>query len=107
MSIPARALVHHVFFWMRNPASAADRAALIKGIESLRAIEHIRGMHVGVPADTTARDVVDASWSVSELVWFDDAAAEKAYQDHPVHLAFVREHSHLWQRVVVYDAVGA
>jgi len=60
-----------------------------------------------VPASTEKRDVVDNSFSASEMLFFDDLAGQKAYQDHPVHKQFVADCSHLWQRVVVYDAIAA
>ena len=100
---PARALVHHVFFWLKNPGSAADREQLIAGLATLRAIPVIRTLLIGVPAPTENRDVVDASYDVSELMYFDNAVDQKTYQDHPIHQAFVQTCGHLWQRVVVYD----
>lgn len=98
-------LLHHVFFWLKNPNSAADRAKLIAGVKSLAAIETVRSVHVGVPASTEKRDVVDNSYHVSELLGFDDVAGQDAYQVHPLHKKFVDEHQHLWSKVVVYDAM--
>lgn len=98
-------LLHHVFFWLKNPNSAADRAKLIAGVKSLAAIETVRSIHVGVPASTEKRDVVDNSYHVSELLGFDDVAGQDAYQVHPLHKKFVDEHQHLWSKVVVYDAL--
>jgi hypothetical protein len=99
-------LVHHVFFWLKRPESAADRAQLIAGIRTLAGIETVRGLHVGVPASTEQRSVVDNSYSVSELLFFDDVAGQDAYQVHPIHQQFVADCSHLWSRVVVYDAIA-
>ncbi len=96
-------LVHHVFFWLNNAGSQADRDALIAGLWTLKAIPVIRNLQVGVPAPTEQRDVVDASYDVSELMYFDNAADQKIYQDHPIHQAFVAKCQHLWKRVVVYD----
>ena len=101
------ALVHHVFFWLKNEGSATDRDALIAGLRKLAAIPTIRALHLGVPAPTEQRDVVDASWHVSELMFFDDTAGQKTYQDHPLHREFVATCEHLWRKVVVYDAVRA
>jgi hypothetical protein len=98
-------LVHHVFFWLKNPDSAGDRSRLIEGIKMLSNIKQVRGIHVGVPADTEKRDVVDSSYSVSELLFFDSIQDQKIYQDHPVHQKFIQEHSMLWSRVVVYDSL--
>jgi hypothetical protein len=99
-------LVHHVFFWLKNPASKDDLARLLKGLATLAQIESVRGAHFGVPASTEKRDVVDNSYSASEILFFDDTVGQKTYQDHPVHKKFVEDCSHLWERVVVYDAIS-
>lgn len=98
-------LVHHVFFWLKNPESQADRNKLIEGIKSLGSIRQVRKIHVGVPADTEKRDVVDNSYSVSELLFFDSLEHQKIYQDHPLHQKFIQDYSMLWSKVVVYDSI--
>jgi hypothetical protein len=100
-------LIHHVFFWLKNPQSKEDLAALLAGLRTLTKIESVRGAHFGVPASTEKRDVVDNSYSASEVLFFDDTAGQKIYQDHAIHQKFVADCSHLWERVVVYDAVSA
>jgi hypothetical protein len=100
-------LVHHVFFWLKNPESKEDLARLLEGLRTLAKIESVRGTHFGVPASTEKRDVVDNSYSASEILLFDDTAGQKIYQDHPIHKQFVADCSHLWERVVVYDAISA
>ena len=97
-------LVHHVFFWLKNPDSIEDRDKLVEGVKTLAKIESIRKLHVGVLASTEKREVVDTSWQVSELMFFDDTAGQKVYQDHPIHQAFIKNYSHLWAKVLVYDA---
>ena len=104
MAKPTIALIHHVFFWLNNPESEADKNALIAGLNTLRAIPTIQRMHVGVLASTEKRDVVDTSWDVSEIMFFNDAAGQKVYQDHPIHMEFVKNCAHLWKKVLVYDA---
>lgn len=99
-------LAHQVYFWLKHPNSKEDQAKLIEGIKTLAAIEQVRGIHIGVPASTEKRDVVDNSYAVSELLFFDNAADEHAYQVHPIHTAFVENYSHLWSKVVVYDSVA-
>jgi hypothetical protein len=99
-------LLHHVFFWLKNPADPTDRALLVQGLKTLAAIPSIQKMHVGVLASTEKREVVDTSWDVSELMYFFDEAGQKIYQDHPIHAEFVKNYSHLWQKVVVYDSVN-
>ena len=98
-------VVHHVFFWLKNQGSKDDLAELLRGLNTLKQIEVVREIHIGVPANTKQRDVVDGSYSASELMFFDDVAAQEAYQEHPIHKKFVENCSHLWSRVVVYDSI--
>ncbi len=74
-------------------------------MNSPRQITAIRELHIGVPAATGQRDVIDTSYSVSELMLFDDVAAKNDYPNHPVHKQFVDNCSHLWERIVVYDSI--
>jgi hypothetical protein len=99
-------VIHHVFFWLKNPDSKEDLAQLLAGIKSLGAIETVKGIHVGVAADTEQRGVVDGSYSASELLFFDDVEGEKIYQAHPLHQKFVEENANLWSKVAVYDSVS-
>jgi hypothetical protein len=100
-------VVHHVFFWLKNPGSKADRDKLVAGVKALAKIPTVRELRVGVVASTEKRDVVDNSWGVSELIFFSDLAGQQAYQDHPIHLKFVETCSPLWDKVIVYDAIEA
>jgi hypothetical protein len=100
-------LVHHVFFWLKNPDSKEDLAKLVAGVKSLHKIETIEYIHVGVPASTEKREVVDNSYAVSELMFFKNLEGQKTYQDHPIHQKFISECSHLWEKVVVYDTINA
>lgn len=97
-------LVHTVYFWLKNPDSEADRTTLIAGLKTLADIPSVRSLHIGMPASTEQRDVVDNSFQVSEMMMFDDVAGQNAYQEHPLHKQFVADCEHLWQRVVVYDS---
>lgn len=102
-SSTAGGLVHHVFFWLKRPDSNEDRQRLIAGVRGLGQIAGVRALHVGVPASTEKRGVVEASYHVSELLIFDDVEAQNRYQTDPLHQKFVQECSTLWSRVVVYD----
>lgn len=100
-------LIHHVFFWLKNAGSKADRDQLIAGLNALRAVPVVQQLHVGVPASTEKRDVVDNSYDVSELMVFKSVEDQKTYQDHPLHLTFIKDCGHLWAKVVVYDSISA
>ncbi len=96
-------IIHHVFFWLKNPDSKEDLAKLLAGLQTLRKIKVIRKLHIGIPASTEKRDVVDNSYHASELMFFDNLADQKIYQDDPIHQKFIADCSHLWGTVVVYD----
>ncbi|GAA0363130.1 Dabb family protein [Bowmanella denitrificans] len=99
-------LIHQVYFWLHNPDSVEDRNKLIEGLNSLRQIDSVRGLQIGLPASTEKREVVDNSYQVAETMLFDDAAGQDAYQIHPLHKAFVEQYSYLWRKVVVYDSMA-
>lgn len=96
-------LVHHVFFWLKDPSNKQHHQLLKDGLRSLKVIPQIKQLLIGGPASTEKREVVDNSYHVSELMYFHSLADQAAYQDHPVHKAFVASCSHLWGKVVVYD----
>jgi hypothetical protein len=98
-------LAHHVFFWLKNPDSIEDRNKLIEGLNTLRKIESIKKLIIGIPASVEKRDVVDSSYQVSELMFFDDVEGQNAYQVHPLHKKFIENYGSLWQKVLVYDAM--
>ena len=104
---PIPPLVHHVIFWLKNPGSKEDLAQLLAGIRGLAQIETVRGLHVGVPASTEKRDVVENSYSASELLYFDSVEGQNVYQVHPLHQKFVADCGHLWSKVVVFDSISA
>lgn len=79
---------------------------MIAGLNTLRAIQAVQQLHIGVPAATEKREVVDNSYDVSELMFFASLEDQKLYQDHPLHLKFVKDCGHLWRKVVVYDSVS-
>ena len=101
---PTFKVVHHVFFWLKNPDSEQDKQELITGIKTLGEIETVQHFHIGLPASTEIREVVDNSYSVTEMLIFENEADEAIYQGHDIHKAFVEKCAHLWDRVVVFDS---
>lgn len=97
-------LVHHVFFWLKNPESQEDKAELIKGLNTLTQISAIQSYHIGTPASTN-REVIERSYSISWLCFFENLETEEVYQHHPIHLEFVNNCKHLWEKVVVFDSI--
>jgi phosphoribosylanthranilate isomerase len=97
--------VHHVFFYLKNPDSREDKELLIQGLRKLSQAPIIKVFHIGEPADTH-REVIERGYAVSWMILFDTAEEQELYQSDPIHLLFVKECSHLWSRVVVYDSVN-
>ena len=98
-------LMHHVFFWLKEPDNKAHRKQFEHAMEDLLKVETINVSHVGIPAATEERGVVDNSYTYSYMVLFDSLADQNIYQKHPLHLKFIEENQHLWNKVVVYDSV--
>jgi len=96
--------IHHVFFWLNDPASKENLNALIDGLEKLSHAKTIRQFHIGMPASTN-RAVIENTYSVSWFLLFDKREDQDSYQVDPIHLNFVKECSHLWSKVVVYDTI--
>jgi len=100
-------VVHHALFWLKNPNSKEDRDKLVAGVKTLAKIKTVKELRVGVVASTEKREVVDNSWGVSELMFFDDLEGQASYQTDPIHLEFIKNCEHLWEKVIVYDAIEA
>jgi len=97
------ALLHHVFFWLKNPASGDDRQKLVHGLRRLKEAETIKSIHIGMPASTPVREVIDHSYDVSLLLTFKSIEDHNIYQEHPIHQEFIESCAHLWKTVRVYD----
>lgn len=97
-----KGFIHHVFFWLKNP-SPENLQKLLAGLKTLEQIKTVRKLYIGVPASTEKREVIDNTYSASELMFFNNLEDQRAYQDDPIHKKFVEDCSHLWEQVVVYD----
>ncbi|MBK9491100.1 MAG: Dabb family protein [Haliscomenobacter sp.] len=104
--LKAGVVVHTVYFWLKNKGNQQDLEALYQGIKTLVPIKEIQTAYIGTPADTKDRPVIDGSYDLSITWVFKNTKDQDAYQIHPIHLKFVEEKSHLWERVVVYDALS-
>lgn len=104
---PASGAVDHVVFvWLKRPGHAEDRAALIEASQALRDIPGLRALDVGT-ALPSPRPVVDDSFDLGFVMRFDSAAALKAYETHPRHLAARDRLMALSRSVLVYDITHA
>jgi len=98
--------IHHVYFWLKDPGNEEHKKTLIAGLQKLSSVKTILRYSIGIPANTS-RGVVDSSYSISWILIFNNADDQDSYQVDPIHLRFVEECKHLWNRVQVYDTVDA
>jgi hypothetical protein len=97
-------LIHSVYFWLKPELTAAQRADFRRGVESLKGIKSVEKVHVGAPAATGKRPVIDDSYSVALTAVCKDVAAHDAYQVDPIHRAFGEKFGTFWARLQIYDA---
>ena len=96
--------IHHVFFWLKEPKNAEARNEFEKGLQALVKVPQIQSHHIGTPVESP-RDVVDDSFTYSYMAFFKNNVDQEIYQTHPIHLKFIADCQHLWEKVIVYDAM--
>lgn len=96
-------MMHTVYFWLKEGLSEEEKQDFVRGVRSLEAISSVKRFFIGPPAATPSRGVVDNSFDLALIVWFDDVAGHDAYQVDPIHLNFVEEHEAKFGTVKVYD----
>ena len=97
--------IHHVYFYLKNKNNAQDEAKLIEGLTKLAKVPTIQYVHIGTPA-ATSRPVIVKDYAVSWMCFFKNIIEEEIYQTDPIHLEFIKDYSHLWEKVVIYDSIG-
>lgn len=98
--------VHTVFFWMKDPANeVANKKFEVSLRKFLDSSKYARTQFIGRPPKAT-REVVDDSFTYSLVLSFKSAEAQENYQKEAAHLVFIEESQELWDKVVVYDAMG-
>jgi len=103
-TVTAAPLAHMVFFTLAEP-SEANRNELVAGCHKhLGDHEGVIYFSVGVMAEDLSREVNDKPFHVALHLVFDSREAHDTYQEHPRHLAFIKENKALWSKVKVYDS---
>lgn len=97
-------MIHTVYFWLKSDVTPEEKQQLLYELNKLKAIKTVQRAFIGPPSATEARTVVDNTYDYAFILWFEDVAAQEAYQIDPIHLAFVEKNQHLWTKVVVYDS---
>ncbi len=97
-------LIHTVLFWLKENLSEDDRSAFFNGVAKLGDINAVEHSFIGTPANTPKRPVVDDSYDCALTVVLRDMKRHDDYQSDSIHLAFIQECAHLWEKVQIYDA---
>jgi hypothetical protein len=96
--------VHAVYFWLKPGLTPAQTGQFEELARAMSKIPTVRHLWLGKPA-ATDRPVIDRSYSYALTVVFDDAAAEDAYQKHPIHDTFREKCGSFWTKVLIYDSI--
>jgi hypothetical protein len=97
-------LIHNVFFTLHKRLDGPDLTEFRMGLESLKHIRHAKAVFIGGPAPVADRPVLIKNYDYCLTVLLKDVAAHDAYQQDPIHQAFIKAHKDKWKRVRVFDA---
>ena len=97
-------LIHTVIFWLKNDLSEDQKNIFINEVKTLGEISSVEDFHLGKPAATPKRPVVEDSYDFTITVVLKDMVAHDDYQTDPIHLKFIDNCKEMWERVVIYDA---
>jgi len=99
-------IIHSVYFWLNNPENKEDVDKFEASIKKLmKNTQFANKMHLGKPASTEKREVIDNTYDYCLIFSFDSYEDQRIYQDEPAHLIFIGEAKHLWKKVLVYDSL--
>ena len=96
-------LVHTVIFWLKR-STEDEKVIFTNEVKTLGEISSVENFHIGTPAPTPKRPVVEDSYDYAITVVLKDMEAHDHYQVDPIHLEFIDKCKDLWERVVIYDA---
>ena len=100
------AFVHSVYIWLKDPDNTEDRAAFEASMETFMETSlYAKTKFLGTPPKAT-REIVDDSYTYNLIVTFASAEDQDKYQTEEAHLTFIEESQHLWEKVLIYDAIG-
>lgn len=97
-------LIHNVYFYLNEDVSQEEIEQFEAGLEVLLNIPEIHKAEMGIPAETKVRDVTDHDFVYSIYTRFKTMGDYEIYAEHPDHKEFIKEYSHLWSNVKVYDS---
>jgi len=103
-AMPNAGLAHDVYFELIDASPAAQQKLIDSCYDKLAPIAGVTFCAAGSRDPELARDVNDQAFHVALHVYFADRAAHDAYQDDPMHLAFIEANKDNWKSVRVFDS---
>ena len=97
-------LIHTVLFWLKKDLTDEDLTLFEQKLRALEKISSVEQMFLGRPSSTSKRPVIDDTYDFCLTVALKDLTAHDVYQEDPLHLAFIENCSHMWERVKIYDS---
>jgi hypothetical protein len=97
-------LVHTVIFWLKKDLTEDQKVVFTNEVKTLGEISSVESFHLGTPAPTPKRPVIEDSYDYAITVVLKDMYAHDDYQVDPIHLDFIDKCKDMWERVVIYDA---
>jgi hypothetical protein len=99
--------VHSVYFYLNEAAEQEQVQKLIDDCKNLLgSIKTVRNLWVGTSAGVP-REVVDNSYGVSLIVFFDDEDGHDYYRQSEEHMKFIERNNKAWKWLRVYDMLPA
>ncbi|MCB1122179.1 MAG: Dabb family protein [Verrucomicrobiae bacterium] len=97
-------LVHSVFFTLKDGLSEAEKAHFIEQVGTLGNIPTVDSIYIGTPAATPDRPVIRKDYDVALTVLLKSLDDHDVYQEHQIHLDFIKNNSKFWESVIIFDA---
>lgn len=85
--VPAAGQLVHMLFFQLKPE--ADKQAFLRSLQTFQSIEVVRHLEIGHFQDTGGPPSELSAHSIVVRLTFDDLAAFRVYEKHPVHLASI------------------
>lgn len=97
---------HNVFFWLKEPNNAQDCLVFTTALQKfLEASIYPTTAVITKPA-YTQREIVNNSYTYGLLVSFENKEKHDLYQAEEAHQLFLKEASHLWEKVQIFDSLA-
>ena len=98
-------MIHLVHFWLKEEYNTPElREKFEQSLAELCKCPLASKSSWGRPAKVKERPVLEISWDYNLVTYFDSVQVHDEYQVCPVHVKFIEDCKHLWEKVLVIDS---